>query len=105
MTTLVHQREVTTELPLQGSTSVDTVVYITDMRIMTSLPQQPTQLFEYERSLANMKLRTSMRTRASNFLTDRYVYRERPDCLIELVAFGIIVITAVLSLANAITPH
>jgi hypothetical protein len=50
-----------------------------------------------------MKLKTSMRTRASNFLTDPYVYRERPDYLIELVAFGIIVITAVLSLANSTT--
>ena len=50
-----------------------------------------------------MKFRTSMRTRASNFPTDRYVYRERPDYLIDLVAFGIIVITALLSLANAMT--
>jgi hypothetical protein len=52
-----------------------------------------------------MKLRTWMRTRASNFLTDRYVYRERRDYLIELVAFGIIIISVVLSLASAITPH
>jgi hypothetical protein len=42
-----------------------------------------------------------MRIRASRFLTDRYAYRERPDYLIELVAFGIIVITAILSLTNA----
>jgi hypothetical protein len=48
-----------------------------------------------------MKPTKSMRIRASRFLTDRYAYRERPDYLIELVAFGIIVITAVLSLANA----
>jgi hypothetical protein len=48
-----------------------------------------------------MKSTTSMRIRASRFLTDRYAYRERPDYLIELVAFGIIVITAILSLANA----
>jgi hypothetical protein len=52
-----------------------------------------------------MKLRTSMRTRTSNFPSNQYLCRERPDYLIELVAFGIIVITAVLSLANAITPH
>ena len=50
-----------------------------------------------------MKLRKSMRIRASRFLTDRYAYRERPDYLIELVAFGIIVITVILSLANAMT--
>ncbi|HEV3098129.1 MAG TPA: hypothetical protein VGY75_00280 [Candidatus Udaeobacter sp.] len=49
-----------------------------------------------------MKPTTSMRIRASRFLTDRYAYRERPDYLIELVAFGIIVFTAILSLANAL---
>jgi hypothetical protein len=43
-----------------------------------------------------------MRIRASRFLTDRYAYRERPDYLIELVAFAIIIITAILSLANAV---
>ena len=48
-----------------------------------------------------MKPTTSMRIRASRFPTDRYAYRERPDYLIELVAFGIIVITEILSLANA----
>ena len=48
-----------------------------------------------------MKSTTSMRIRARRFLTDRYAYRERPDYLIELVAFGIIAITAILSLANA----
>jgi hypothetical protein len=48
-----------------------------------------------------MKPTTPMRIRARRFLTDRYAYRERPDYLIELVAFGIIVITAILSLANA----
>jgi hypothetical protein len=48
-----------------------------------------------------MKPTTSMRIRAARFLTDRYAYRERPDYLIELVAFGIIVITVLLSLANA----
>ena len=48
-----------------------------------------------------MKPTTPMRIRASRFLTDRYAYRERPDYLIELVAFGIIVITAILSLSNA----
>ena len=49
-----------------------------------------------------MKPTTSMRIRASRFLADRYAYRERPDYLIELVAFAIIVITAILSLANAV---
>jgi hypothetical protein len=48
-----------------------------------------------------MKPTTPVRIRASRFLTDRHAYRERPDYLIELVAFGIIVITAILSLANA----
>jgi hypothetical protein len=48
-----------------------------------------------------MKRTTSMRVRASRFLTDRYAYRERPNHLIELVAFGVIAITAILSLTNA----
>jgi len=49
-----------------------------------------------------MKSTTPIRIRASRFLTDRYAYRERPDYLIELVAFGIVLITALLSLANAV---
>ena len=48
-----------------------------------------------------MKTTKSLRVRASRFLSDRYAYRERPDYLIELVAFGIIVITVTLSLADA----
>jgi hypothetical protein len=48
-----------------------------------------------------MKTNNSLRSRASRFLSDRYAYRERPDDLIELVAFGITVITLTLSLANA----
>jgi hypothetical protein len=50
-----------------------------------------------------MKPTTSMHIRASRLFTDRYAYRERPDYLIELVAFGIILITALLSLATAMT--
>jgi hypothetical protein len=48
-----------------------------------------------------MKPTTWMRIRASRFFTDRYAYKERPDYFIELVAFGVVVITAVLSLVNA----
>jgi hypothetical protein len=48
-----------------------------------------------------MKTTNSLRVRASRFFSDRY--GERPDYLIELVAFGVIVITATLSLANAMT--
>jgi hypothetical protein len=48
-----------------------------------------------------MKINNSLRVRASRFFSDRYAYRERPDYLIELVAFGIIIITVTLSLANA----
>jgi hypothetical protein len=50
-----------------------------------------------------MKITNSLRVRASRFFSDRYAYRERPDYLIELVAFGIIVITLTLSVANAMT--
>jgi hypothetical protein len=48
-----------------------------------------------------MKTTNSLRVRASRFFSDRFAYRERPDYLIELVAFGIIVITVTLSLADA----
>ena len=48
-----------------------------------------------------MKTTKSLRACASRFFSDRYAYREPPDYLIELVAFGIIVITVTLSLANA----
>jgi len=47
----------------------------------------------------NVKTTNSLRIRASRFFKDRYAYRERPDYLIELVAFGIIVIAVALSLA------
>jgi len=53
----------------------------------------------------HMKTTTSMRIRASRFISDRYAYRERPNYFAELAAFGIIVIIAswpILSLANAI---
>ncbi len=49
-----------------------------------------------------MKNTTPMRIRASRFFSDRYAYRERPDYLVELVAFGIIVVTVTLSLADAL---
>jgi hypothetical protein len=48
-----------------------------------------------------MKTTNSLRVRTSRFFSNRYAYRERPDYLIELVAFGIIVITVALSLADA----
>src|SRR4030095_3168572 len=50
-----------------------------------------------------MKTTNSLRVRASRFFSNRYAYRERPDYLVALVAFGIIVITTALSLANAMT--
>ena len=50
-----------------------------------------------------MKSTTLMRIRIVRFITDRNAYREQPDYSIELVAFGIIVITVILSLANAMT--
>jgi hypothetical protein len=54
-----------------------------------------------ERKIENMKTTNSLRGRASRFFSDRYAYGERPEYLVELVAFGIIVITLTLSLANA----
>jgi hypothetical protein len=55
-----------------------------------------------ERRTINMKTTNSLRVRASRFFSDRFAYRERPDYLVELVAFGIIVITVTLSLADAL---
>ena len=51
-----------------------------------------------------MKTMTSIRTRASRFLSDRYAYRERPNVLSDLVVFGLIVVTVIwpiFSLVNA----
>jgi hypothetical protein len=51
-----------------------------------------------------MKTTKSMHVRASRFLSDRYAYRAQPSYVSELVAFVIIVLTAiwpVFLLANA----
>jgi hypothetical protein len=45
-----------------------------------------------------MKTKNSLRIRASRFFGNEYANRERPDYLVELVAFGIIVIALALSL-------
>jgi len=52
-----------------------------------------------------MKTTNSLRSRASHFFSNRRAYTEQPDSLIELVAFGIILIAVTLSLANAMTTH
>jgi hypothetical protein len=52
----------------------------------------------------NMETTNSIHVRASRFFSDRYAYRAQPDYLSELVAFGMIVFTAVwpiILLANA----
>jgi len=41
-----------------------------------------------------MKTTTPVRIRVRRFITDRYAYRAQPNYLSELVAFGIIVLTA-----------
>jgi hypothetical protein len=92
---------VTTALLLRCSALIPTVVdLITSNHDLTSSSTNTN--LSYERNATNMKPTTSMRIRASRFLTDRYAYRERPDYLIELVAFGLIIITAILSLANTL---
>ena len=52
-----------------------------------------------------MKTNNSLRVRASRFFSDRYAYRERPDYLVELVAFGIILIAVTLSLGHAVATN
>ena len=49
-----------------------------------------------------MKPITSTLTRARRFLTGRYRYKKQPEYLVELVAFGIIIIAALLSLPDAL---
>jgi len=41
-----------------------------------------------------MKSTTPARIRVRRFITDRYAYRMQPSYLSELIAFGIIVVTA-----------
>ena len=48
----------------------------------------------HERSAVTMKSTTPTRIRVRRFITDRYAYRARPNCLSELVLFGIIVLAA-----------
>ena len=52
-----------------------------------------------------MKITNSLRSRASHFFSDRRAYTERPDSLVELVAFGIILIAVTLSLATRTATH
>jgi hypothetical protein len=52
-----------------------------------------------------VKTTNSLRSRASHLFSNRYANRERPDYLVELVAFGIVLIAVTLSLANAMTTH
>jgi len=42
-----------------------------------------------------METKKSMRVRLSRFFTDRFAYRTQPSYLCELVAFAIIVVTAI----------
>jgi len=42
-----------------------------------------------------METKKSMRVRVSRFFTDRFAYRTQPSYLCELVAFAIIVVTAI----------
>jgi hypothetical protein len=48
--------------------------------------------------MTNMKTTNLLRIGASRFFSNRYAGRERPEHLVELVAFGIIVIAVTLSL-------
>ena len=52
-----------------------------------------------------MKTTNSLRSRASRFFSNQRAYTERPDSLVELVAFGIILIAVTLSLVNATATH
>jgi len=43
-----------------------------------------------------MKNTTPFRIRLNRFITNRYAYRTHPNYLYELVAFGLLVLTAIL---------
>ena len=43
-----------------------------------------------------MKNTTPFRIRLSRFITNRYAYRTQPNYLCEFVAFGLVVLTAIL---------
>ena len=43
-----------------------------------------------------MKNTTPFRIRLSRFITNRYAYRTQPNYLCEFVAFGLLVLTAIL---------
>lgn len=43
-----------------------------------------------------MKNTTPFRIRLSRFITNRYAYRIQPNYLCEFVAFGLLVVTAIL---------
>jgi hypothetical protein len=43
-----------------------------------------------------MKNTTPLRIRLSRFITNRYAYRTQPNYLYELVAFSLLVLTAIL---------
>jgi hypothetical protein len=43
-----------------------------------------------------MKNTTPLRIRLSRFITNRYAYRTQPNYLCEFVAFGLLVLTAIL---------
>ena len=92
--------KVTTTLLLRCNAPVQIVVEVIDMKIMSLLRHRLRGTPGYER-MNKHKPTTPMRIRASRFLTDRYADRERPEYLIELVAFGVIAITVILWLANA----
>jgi hypothetical protein len=51
--------------------------------------------------IENMEPTTSKRTGTRRLRNHRYTSGERPNYLVELVAFGIVAITAILALAHA----
>lgn len=87
--------KVTSASLLRCNASLDTVVDLVDMKINDRTFSSFNTNLNYEGSVTNMKPITSMRIRVVRFLTNQYAYRERPDYLIELVAFGVMAITAI----------
>jgi hypothetical protein len=49
-------------------------------------------------------MKTTNSLRVSRFVSDRHAYKERPDYLIELVAFGIVLIALTLLAIAMATP-
>ena len=76
-----------------------TVTFLTERANQNSCPFYCHKIvISLRKGNVNMKTTNPLRICVSHFFSNRYTNRERPAYLVELVAFGIIVIALTLSL-------